>query len=266
MILVSTPDQAVIAQKGGVDRIFYDLEYINKAARQIGRNTVISNNDINDIPAIKSVLTDSKLLVRTNPIHAYTRSEVDKAIEYGADILMLPMVTATEEVQQYVDYVNGRAKVCIMIETSQALARAKNFIKVDGVDEFFVGLNDLHISMKLAFMFELLSGGIVEYLADIFNEAGKPWGFGGIARIGEGTLPAEKILAEHVRLGSQSVILSRTFKGLLDRSSDIQIGNFDEEIQKIRNAYDEISAWDKATFERNTDEIGAIVNKIVHNV
>ena len=41
------------------------------------------------------------------------------------------------------------------------------------------------------------------------------FGFGGIARIGEGDLPSDNILGEHVRLGSQSVILSRTFKGVV---------------------------------------------------
>lgn len=42
-----------------------------------------------------------------------------------------------------------------------------------------------------------------------------PFGFGGIARIGEGDLPSDYILGEHVRLGSTSVILSRTFKGMV---------------------------------------------------
>jgi len=38
-----------------------------------------------------------------------------------------------------------------------------------------------------------------------------PYGFGGIARLGTGLLPAENILAEHYRLGSSMVILSRSF-------------------------------------------------------
>ena len=36
-------------------------------------------------------------------------------------------------------------------------------------------------------------------------------GFGGIARLGFGMLPAEHVIAEHYRLGSTAVILSRSF-------------------------------------------------------
>lgn len=266
MILVSDPDQAIIAENAGVDRIFYDLEYINKVERQRGRNTVISHNDINDIPKIKRVLSKSKLLVRTNPIHAYSKDEVEKAISFGADILMLPMVVSEEQVKEYVGYVNGRAKVCIMIETAQALARIDDFIAVDGVNEFFVGLNDLHISLGLDFMFELVSDGLLDYLASKLNAAGKSWGFGGIARIGEGTLPAERILAEHVRLKSGSVILSRTFKGMLERSEDITIGNINEEIEKIRNHYNDISNWTSTQFSDNKAEVKQIVHNIVAHV
>ena len=46
---------------------------------------------------------------------------------------------------------------------------------------------------------------------EIIKSANLPYGFGGIARVGEGVIPGELILAEHVRLGSSSVILSRTF-------------------------------------------------------
>lgn len=266
MILVSDPQQAKIAEDAGIDRIFYDLEYINKAERQRGRNTVISHNDINNIPKIKQVLTKASLLVRTNPIHAYSKEEIDKAIDFGAEILMLPMVISEEQVREFVAYVNGRAKVCIMIETAQALARIDDLIAIDGVDEFFIGLNDLHISLGLDFMFELVCDGLVEYLATKLNKAGKPWGFGGIARIGEGILPAERILAEHIRLKSSSVILSRTFKGLLDRTEDITITNIDDEINKIREKYAEISDWENERFENNIMQIRTIVKKIVNNV
>ena len=76
MILASTPEDALSAQNVGVDRIFYDLEYIGKAERQRGRDTVKYHNNIDDIPPVRKVVTTSELLVRTNPIHAYTAAEV----------------------------------------------------------------------------------------------------------------------------------------------------------------------------------------------
>jgi hypothetical protein len=42
-------------------------------------------------------------------------------------------------------------------------------------------------------------------------EKGIPYGFGGIASLGRGMLPAEYIIKEHYRLGSTCVILSRSF-------------------------------------------------------
>lgn len=263
MILAADPQSAIEAQGAGVERIFYDLEFIGKSERQHGRNTVKSNNRVEDIPNVRQVLTTSKLLVRTNPIHAYTKTEVDLAIGYGADILMLPMVVDHHDVEQYVHYVDGRAKVCIMIETAAAMARLDKILQVPGVDELFIGLNDLHISMGLTFMFELLSGGLVEYIADKCNHVGMPFGFGGIARIGEGELPSDYILGEHVRLGSSSVILSRTFKGIQGVDIHSRPIDLNEEVLKVRNRLNEIRMWTDMELRDNKNRIISAVDQIV---
>ncbi|RHR43393.1 aldolase [Parabacteroides sp. AF18-52] len=264
MILAADPDSAVKAQSAGIDRIFYDLEYINKMERQHGRNTVISHNNIDDIPAVRNVLITSKLLVRTNPIHAYSRVEIDKVISYGADILMLPMVLDQHDAEAYVEMVAGRAKVCIMIETAQALARIDKILAVPGVDEIFIGLNDLHISMGLTFMFELLSDGLVEYVANKCNAANMPFGFGGIARIGEGMLPCDYILGEHVRLCSQSVILSRSFKG--DVGGALKKIRLDIEVNKVRARLQEIHSWTEAQFIENTSKVVEGVDLVINKI
>ena len=264
MILVDTPSAAIEAQNAGIDRIFYDLEYINKAERQHGRNTVISHNDIEGVSALRNVITTAKLLVRTNPIHAYSAMEVEKAINYGADILMLPMVMDQHDVEMYVKLVNRRAKVCIMIETAAAMARLDKILSVAGVDELFIGLNDLHISMGLTFMFELLSDGLVEYIAKKCIAANIPFGFGGIARIGEGMLPSDNILGEHIRLGSSSVILSRTFKGIVGESGLCE--DLSAEVDKVRNRVEEIEKWDEYDFLNNKRKIVLAVDAVVAKI
>ena len=266
MILAADPQSAIDAQNAGVDRVFYDLEYIGKESRQHGRNTVKSMNSIDDIPAVRKVLDKTKLLVRTNPIHAYTKMEVDKAIEYGADVLMLPMVMDQHDVEQFVSYVNGRAKVCIMIETAAAMARLDKILAVPGVDELFIGLNDLHISMGLTFMFEFLSNGLLEYIADKCNKAGMPFGFGGIARIGEGDLPSDNILGEHVRLGSTSVILSRTFKGVVGVDKNARPIDLGEEVQKVRDKVAEIAQWNEKQHNDNREKISDAVDKVIYKI
>lgn len=263
MILCDDPKTAQMAECAGVDRIFYDLEYIGKAERQHGRNTVKSNNKIDDLPAIRKVVNKSELLVRTNPIHAYSQEEIDKVVAYGADILMLPMAIDQHDAQQYVDMVAGRAKVCIMIETAAAMARLDKIISTKGIDEVFIGLNDLHISMGLTFMFELLSDGLVEYIATKCNKANMPFGFGGIARIGEGDLRSDNILAEHARLGSSSVILSRTFKGVVGVDANAHQINLKDEVNKVRQRLIEIEGWDEQMFISNIQEVSKAVDKVV---
>lgn len=266
MILAADPQSAIEAQNAGVDRIFYDLEWIGKAERQHGRNTVKSNNNIDNIPAVRKVLNKSELLVRTNPIHAYSKEEVEKAIAYGADVLMLPMVMDHHDVEQYVEMVVGRAKVCIMIETAAAMARLDKILAVPGVDELFIGLNDLHISMGLTFMFELLSDGLVEYIAQKCNKVGMPFGFGGIARIGEGDLPSDNILGEHVRLGSTSVILSRTFKGVVGVDKNARKIDLSEEVLKVRNRMDDINQWTVEQHVENRKKIADAVDFVVNKI
>lgn len=266
MILCNNAESALEAQEAGIDRVFYDMEFIGKTERQHGRNTVKSDNKLEGIPAVRKVLDKSQLLVRTNPIHAYTKMEVDKAIAYGADILMLPMVIDQHDVEQYVSYVKGRAKVCIMIETAAAMARLDKILAIQGVDEVFVGLNDLHISMGLTFMFELLSDGLMEYISQKCNKAGMPFGFGGIARIGEGDLLSDNILGEHVRLGSTSVILSRTFKGMVGVDAHARPIDLKGEVEKVRIKLDSISNWTEEQHIENHKKIAESVDKVIYKI
>ena len=264
MILASDPILAVEAQNAGVDRVFFDLEYINKSERQKGRNTVLSDNNVEDIPSVRNKLNKSELLVRVNPINQYSKAEIDKVIEYGADIVMLPMAFDKFDVHKFIKYVGGRAKTCVMIETTQALTRVDDILEVQGIDELFFGLNDLHIGLGLPFLFEVLSGGLVAYLASKCRGKGIPFGFGGIAKVGEGILPADKILGEHIRLGSSSVILSRTFKGITKGNQPSEI-NLKEEVDKVKYKIQEIELWSEEEFNANRIDVKDIVSEVVNN-
>lgn len=132
MLLTADPVFAVQAQDAGVDRIFLDLEYINKIERQMGRNTVISHNSVEDVAKLRRVLDRSDLLVRVNPINPSLKAEVDRVIADGADIVMLPMVIDADDAQRFVEMVGGRAKVCLLLETSQALVRMDDFLEMGG--------------------------------------------------------------------------------------------------------------------------------------
>lgn len=246
MYITNSEEQATRAEDAGVDRIFVDLETKGKVERQGHLDTVISHHSAEDVKKVKRVLKRSQLLTRVNPIHEGSGREIDAVIDYGADIIMLPMFTTKAEVETFVEHVGKRAKTCLLLETPQALVRLDDICSVPGVDEIHVGLNDLHLGMRLSFMFELLSGGIVDYVAEKVKRHNLSFGFGGIARIGEGVLPAESILAEHVRLGSKRVILSRSFHRDLNKNNQLRL-----EVTKLRDKEREIQGWTAAQFTHN---------------
>ena len=192
-------------------RLWIDLERLGKAQRQAGRATFISTHVRGDVGRIKQVLHRSRLMVRVNPINPASAGEVDAVLAEGADMLMLPMFTNAGEVAEFSRLVDGRSPIVALLETAQALGCLDQWIATPGLAEVFVGLNDLHISLGHRFMFEPLASGHVERVAAATAKHGLRFGFGGIARLDEGQLPGRDVLAEHVRLGSASVILSRTF-------------------------------------------------------
>lgn len=211
MYITNDPEIARTARKYGVDRIWVDLETRGKSARQPGGNTVLSRHSIEDISKIASTVGTSDLLVRINPLYYGSKKEIDAVVDAGADMIMLPMWSSPDEVSTFVDLVDRRAKTVLLLETAQAVECLDTVLEAGGFDEIHIGLNDLHLSCGLSFMFELLSNGTVERLCQKISAHGIPYGFGGIAAIGEGLIPAEKIILEHYRLGSTRTILSRSF-------------------------------------------------------
>jgi hypothetical protein len=247
-------DDVKKADEIGIDFIFLDLEINGKKERQGHLDTFISNHSIKDVKNVKNVLKNSKLLVRVNPISEGSKEEIDKVIEDGADVVMLPMFKTKEEVEKFVSLVNKRAKVCLLLETSEAFFRIDEILSVQGIDYIHIGLNDLHLSLGLDFMFECLAGDFMEHLVNKISKKGIDFGIGGIARIGEGELPAEVILREHIRLGSKMAILSRTFR---DGSKELET-----EIIKIREEYKKDLFLTKEELLENKNRIDKIVREI----
>jgi hypothetical protein len=232
-------------------RLFVDLERHGKAERQAGRNTFISAHQPDDVGKVKRALQRSPLMVRVNPWHDGTPREVEAALQQGADRLMLPMFKRASEVREFTQLVAGRAAVTVLLETAGALTCLDEWIATPGVDEVYVGLNDLHLSMGHRFMFEPLAQGCVDRVATAAKRQHLRFGFGGIARLDEGLLPGRDVLAEHLRLGSGSVILSRTFHRGEDGES------FEAEVAKLRQAEAELSQRAPAQVEQDARRVAA---------
>lgn len=264
MMIVSDPDIAQFAARSGVDRIFVDLEYLGKKERQANRDTWISRNTAEDISRVRQAIGDASLLVRLNPWYEGSAHEVGDAVARGADLLMLPMFRTVGEVESFCREVDGRVPVIPLAETAESLDILSDVAKVPGVIEVFLGLNDLHLSLGLQFMFEPLANGTVERAANVLTKASMPFGFGGLARVGEGLLPAEKIIGEHVRLGSSSAILSRTFHRQAPTVEALcQEMDFGGEVTKLRDAWRQCGLYDRDALEANRMDVRGLVNKIV---
>lgn len=267
MYITNDREVALIAEKYGVDRIWVDLETLGKEERQHGMNTVKSNHAIEDVKKIKSVLTTSELLVRINGWNKNSEEEIEKVIDGGADVIMLPMWKSVEEVGAFLKAVNKRAKTVLLLETAEAEQCLDTVLEKYRPDEIHIGLNDLHLSYGLTFMFELLANGTVERICKKLDRAGIPYGFGGIAKIGQGSLPAEKILFEHYRLGSSRVILSRSFCDTgVTKDIDLIEKIFKENLQEMREVEKVAAKADKNQFDKNAEEVKACVQKVVESM
>ena len=161
--------------------------------------------------AVRNAVPNAELLTRLNPFHHGTADEVEAAIGAGSDLLMLPMFRTVQEVAELAKLVDGRAGIVPLFETPESIPLAEDICAIDNVTELYVGLNDLHLSLKMDFIFQPLAEGLLEDFTSTVKRAGKRLGFGGVARADEGDVSGAMVLGEHLRLNSDSVILSRTF-------------------------------------------------------
>ena len=272
MYITNRPDVAEVAEINGVDRIFVDLEYIGKADRQGGLDTVQNRHTVEDVRRIRAVLRKSALLVRCNPIHEATEAygssaaEIDSIVEAGADIIMLPFFKTADEAEAFVSLVGGRARVMLLLETPAAVENLDSILSVKGVDEVFIGLNDLSLGYGKTFLFEVLADGTVERLCLKCREYGLPYGFGGIASLGKGLVHAEYIMGEHYRLGSGSVILSRSFCHIGQLQSMEEIRRTFEEglsgIRRLESQWEGIMSPVWENYRRTAEQIGRVVENM----
>tara|TARA_B100001989_G_scaffold245693_1_gene215719 strand:+ start:1179 stop:1976 length:798 start_codon:yes stop_codon:yes gene_type:complete len=262
-MITNNPRIGKYVVKNGVDKIFIDLEKLGKDTRQGHLDTWKSNHSEDDILSMRKEIKGKKILVRLNPWNNNSANEINVAIEYGADFLMLPMIIDFEEIFKFCKVVNSRVPVIPLIETKESFSFLDKIVGLEGVNEIHIGLNDLSISYGFKFIFEPLRNGMLDKAAKLLNNAKLVWGFGGIARIGYGDLPAEYLLGEHVRLNSKRVILSRSFHNNSNNLDHLISNlNFKNEIEKLSQKY---KYWQEASeneIKKNQENVKELIYKI----
>lgn len=264
--ITNHPEMAGYAVSCGVNRIFVDMEYLGKEERQGHLDTHRTRHTLADVRNIRSAVPETELMVRVNPVHRGSASEIAGVIRAGADIIMLPMFTNAAQVEQVGRFIDGACKLSLLLETPQAFVRLNEILEQEAfIDEIHVGLNDLHLGFGLDFMFEVLADGVVDVIAGKVHETGTRFGFGGVARVGEGAVPAELILGEHVRLGSEMVILSRTFHQNAGSVAELKNKlDLREEMEKLDACLNEFSRAGQEALEENRQKLAVAVRSVVH--
>ena len=263
LTITNLPELAARCDQMPGMRVFVDLERNGKAARQKGYDTFISAHHLNDVGRIKAVLKQSRLMVRVNPVQldnlAASRAEVDAVLDQGADMIMLPMFSQPEELRAFAGIVAERVPIVPLLETPGALSSLDSWIDTPGIYEIFVGLNELHLALGCSFMFEPLLMGHVGRVAEVVRARGMRFGFGGIARMDEGVLPGHDVLAEHLRLGSGAVILSRTFNRANTQACE---HTFEQAVADLRTAEGALGLRSLARIEEDRLHANALIAEL----
>jgi hypothetical protein len=254
-LVTADVDLAAKAENAGVERVLVDLETIGKAERQAGQNLFHSTHTLDDVCRLRNVLCNAKLMVRTNPLYEGSSTEVHDVLDAGADIVMLPMARSADDALRFVDLIQARATVSILIENSVALEALPTIVRVPDVSEIHLGLNDLRLSMGFSLLFEPLLAGYVDQAAQVVHDAGLRFGFGGVASPRTVNLPvrAERIIGEQVRLGSRLAWLGRSFRESVAR--DVTGRSMRQDVEAIRACAREWSRRGPEELEANREAI-----------
>ena len=256
-LLTNDPELARRADAGGVNRIGLDFEQLGKAERQAQLNTWISDHQFDQLESIRSVLKNARMFVRTNPIHAGLKQEIESFIAAGAQVLMLPMFHSARNAAQFVDCIEGRAEVSLLVETPVSAMRIHDIVRVKGIDEIHIGLNDMHLGMGLRSHFEVLVSDFMVTLSQVVRDAGIAFGFGGIGRVGDSRLPipSDLVYAQYPLLKADRALVSRVF-----HHPDPEAIDFRLEVQQFRQRMDYWKSRDERTLQAAREQLRDLVS------
>jgi len=264
MFFTNSPRFAQAAEACQIDFVVIDLEIIGKLERQGHMDSRISYHSLQDIAPVRAVLHQTPLMVRINPIHDQTAYEIESALQQGADILMLPYFKTLAEVQTFLSLIKGRAKAYLLLETKEAEAILDDILVLPGIDAIHIGINDLSLSKGYSFLFQSLIDDSFTAMCAKIRARGLPFGFGGIAQLGQGLIPAEKIIAEHYRLGSTMAIMARSFITLdEDHSLEEIVSDLEEALCPVREYESSLALQDSDFFLQNRDQLQAMIREII---
>lgn len=208
LTLFSTrPHVIVEAVSAGVAEIIVDWENRGKEARQAGVDTEINCDTLDDLRRVVTC-TSVRVLCRLNAFGPTTADEVERAVQAGADEILLPMVRTPGEVKAVLRQAGSRCGVGILVETADAVACRFALAELP-LSRVYVGLNDLAIDRGTPCIFTAVADGTVEQIRRACHVS---FGFGGLTLPERGhPIPCRLLIGEMARLDCNFSFLRRSF-------------------------------------------------------
>ena len=250
-LLTNDPVLAANADRAGINRVGIDLERLGKAKRQAGQEARLSDHKLEDLAAVALSLRSAELFVRLNPPHPGMSEEIEAVLSGGAQVLMLPYFHRLVEVEQFVNFIGGRATAIVLVETARAVRCLADVLRIGGIGEVMIGLNDLRLELGIRSHFELLASPLLDRMANEVRKAGLPFSFGGVTRPSDHWLPVDPdlVLAQFPRLGATGAWIARSFLRNLEPK------RLAEDIHVIRQRLSEWSIVPDEMLRRTRDEL-----------
>jgi hypothetical protein len=136
-----------------------------------------------------------------------------------------------------------------------AVERLSEILAVQGVSEVVVGLNDLHMSLGLSHPFDVVVSGLMDTIAARVRDAGLRFGFGGLARFDDSTLPVppDLVYAQYPRLNATSAWLARSF------FAGLAPGAIGAAVQALRQRMGYWAGQSAATWAEQREQLAAVL-------
>ncbi len=208
LLLFSTDcDLVQRAVSAGVSAIVVDWERAGKERRQSQADTQINADTLDDLRRVRAA-TSATVICRINGPGLTSKQEIERAIDAGADELLLPMVRSPEDVNAVLRQVGSRCRVGIMLETVEAVAQARDLGRLP-LARTYVGLNDLGLQRGTPNIFTALVDGTVEGVRGFFE---CPFGVAELTLPELGApIPCRLLIGETARLKCGFSVLRRSF-------------------------------------------------------
>ena len=222
------PEKADALHASGYSSFIVDLETYGKDLRQLGYGTEVNYNTTDDIRRLRAAGIQ-KVWTRLNSFNSQSKAEIEEVIRSGASSIILPMIRTKEEVDTCLRYIDGRAELCVMIETPEAVELAEKLNRMP-ISSAYFGLNDYSIANGKRNIFLPVADGVVARVRNDLKS--KRFGFGGLTHPGSGSpIPSLQLLQELERIDCSFTFLRRSFK------RDLEVYQPYEILQRIREEW-----------------------------